>query len=109
MQSSTRNQVKVLAQNPNLKIIVETNNGTDDSIGKFFLAGEQNGMTMTGGSGATGTAFGDMNGYTLTFGGQEQFPANECSGSDLSAIMTGITVSQSRSVSIVIVSYFFNW
>jgi hypothetical protein len=27
LQSSTRNQVRVLAQNPNLKIIVETNNG----------------------------------------------------------------------------------
>ncbi len=93
MQSSTRNQVKVLAQNPNLKIIVETNNGTDDSVGQYFLAGEHNGMTMTGGSGATGTAFGDANQYTLTFGGQEPYPANECSGSDLSAIMTGITVS----------------
>ena len=93
MQSATRNQVKVLAQNPDLKIIVETNNGNDDSIGKFFLAGQYNGMTMTGGSGATGTAFGDMNGYTLTFGGQEPYPANEVSGSDLSAVMTGITVS----------------
>ena len=93
LQSSTRNQVKVLAQNPNLKIVVETNNGNDDSVGKFFLAGQYNGMTMTGGSGATGTSFGDLNGYTLTFGGQEPYPANEVSGSDLSAIMTGITVS----------------
>jgi hypothetical protein len=92
LQSSIRNQVKVLAQNQDLKIIVETNNGTDDSVGKFFLAGQTNGMTLTGGSGATGTAYGDLNGYSLTFGGQEPYPANEVSGSDLAAIMTGITV-----------------
>jgi len=92
LQSSIRNQVKVLAQNQDLKIIIETNNGTDDSVGKFFLAGQSNGMTLTGGSGATGTAYGDLNGYSLTFGGQEPYPASECSGSDLAAIMSGISV-----------------
>ena len=85
-------EVKVLAQNQDLKIVIETNNGSDDSVGKFFLAGQSNGMTLTGGSGATGLAYGDLNGYSLTFGGQEPYPASECSGSDLAAIMTGITV-----------------
>lgn len=33
LQSSTRNQVRVLAKNPDLKIIVETNNGSADIIG----------------------------------------------------------------------------
>lgn len=40
MQSSTRNQIKVLAQNPALKVVVETNNGQDDGIGVLFLAGQ---------------------------------------------------------------------
>ena len=93
LQSSTRNQVKVLAQNPALKVIVETNNGSDDSVGVFFLAGQANGMTLSGGTGATGTAFGDLNGYSLTFTGQEPVPASEISGSNLSAVMSGITVS----------------
>lgn len=93
LQSAIRNQVKVLGQNQDLKIVVETNNGTDDSVGQFFLAGQKNGLTLTGGTGASGTAFGDANAYTLTFGGQEPYPASECSGSDLSAIMTGITVA----------------
>ena len=92
MQSSTRNQIKVLAQNPALKVIVETNNGQDDGIGVFFLAGQQNGMTLSGGTGQTGTAFGDLNGYSLTFTGQEPLPASEISGSNLAGVLSGITV-----------------
>jgi hypothetical protein len=92
MQSSTRNQIKVLAQNPALKVVVETNNGQDDGIGVLFLAGQQNGMTLSGGTGQTGTAFGDLNGYSLTFTGQEPLPASEVSGSSLSGVLDGITV-----------------
>ena len=62
LQSATRNQMKVLAQNPDLKVIVETNNGDVDGIGKFFYLGQANGLQLTGGTGATGTAFGDLNG-----------------------------------------------
>lgn len=93
LQSATRNQVKVLAQNPDLKIIVETNNGEEDSVGKFFYAGQRNGLTLSGGTAASGTAFGDLNGYTLTFTGQEPLPASEVSGSVLADILDGITVS----------------
>ena len=92
MQSSTRNQIKVLAQNPALKVVIETNNGQDDGIGVLFLAGQQNGMTLSGGTGQTGTAFGDLNGYSLTFTGQEPLPASEISGSSLTGALTGITV-----------------
>ena len=49
-------------------------------------------MQLLSGTGATGTAFGDLNGYTLTFTGQEPNPASEISGS-LAAAMSGITVS----------------
>jgi hypothetical protein len=92
LQSATRNQVKVLAQNPDLKIVVETNNGAEDSVGKFFYAGQSNGLSLSGGTGASGTAFGDLNGYSLTFTGQEPSPACEVSGSSLSNILSGIAV-----------------
>lgn len=92
MQSATRNQIKVLAQNPALKIVVETNNGQDDGVGVLFLAGQQNGLTLSGGTGQTGTAFGDLNGYSLTFTGQEPLPASEISGSSLLGALTGIAV-----------------
>jgi len=91
LQSSTRNQVKVLAQNPNLKIIVETNNGTVDGVGRYWLLGEDRGMQLLSGTGATGTAFGDLNGYTLTFTGQEPNPASEISGS-LGSQFSGLTL-----------------
>mgnify|MGYP003625548970 CR=1 FL=1 len=91
LQSSTRNQVKVLAQNPNLKVIVETNNGSEDGVGKYWLLGEDNGMQLLSGTGATGTAFGDLSGYTLAFTGQEPNPSSEISGS-LTGALSGITL-----------------
>jgi len=91
LQSATRNQVRVLAKNPDLKIIVETNNGTVDGVGRYWLLGQDRGMQLLSGTGATGTAFGDLNGYTLTFTGQEPEPASEISGS-LSDALSGITV-----------------
>jgi hypothetical protein len=91
LQSATRNQIRVLAKNPDLKIIVETNNGSQDNIGRYWLLGEENGAQLLSGTGATGTAFGDLNGYTLTFTGQEPEPASELSGS-LNDVVSGITV-----------------
>ena len=91
LQSSTRNQIKVLAQNPNLKVIVQTNNGTVDGIGQYWLLGQDRGMQLLSGTGASGTAFGDLNGYNLTFTGQEPNPASEISGS-LSGALSGITL-----------------
>lgn len=91
MESTLRNQIKILAQNPALKIIVETNNGEDSTSGKFFYLGQLNGLSLSGGSGATGTAFGDMNGYTLTFTGQEPLPASEIDA-PLASSLTGISI-----------------
>lgn len=93
MQSALRNQMKVLAQNPDLKLVVETNNaGTEGD--KFFYVGEVYGAQLNGGQGQTGTAIGDANGYTLTFTAQEPNPAIPVSGSVLSDVLTGITISQ---------------
>ena len=91
LQSATRNQVRVLAKNPDLKVIVETNNGSQDGVGRYWLLGEENGVQLLSGTGQTGTAFGDLNGYTLTFTGQEPEPASEISGS-LTDVVDGITV-----------------
>jgi hypothetical protein len=92
LQTSVRNQVKVLAQNPDLKIIVETNNGTTGS--KFIYVGKTNGAQLNAGQGQSGTALGDANGYTLTFTAQEPSPADIITGTTLSSALTGITVSQ---------------
>lgn len=91
MQSATRNQVRVLAKNPDLKIIVETNNGSVDGVGTFFYMGQENGAQLLSGQAQTGTAFGDLNGYSLTFSAQEPEPASELSGSVLANVLTGIT------------------
>lgn len=91
LQSATRNKVKVLAQNPDLKIVVETNN-TVGGVGQFFLVGEDTGAQLVSGTGATGTAFGDLNGYTLTFTSQEPEPASEIDGF-ADAILSGITIA----------------
>ena len=92
LQTSTRNQVKILAQNPDLKIVVETNN--DSASEKFIYVGRRNGAVLNAGQGQSGTALGDANGYTLTFTAQEPQPADFISGSNLAGALTGITVSQ---------------
>jgi len=54
------------------------------------------GMEVTGGSIATGTAFGDLSGYSLTLTGQELEPANFIAGgtaADPFAGMTSATVT----------------
>ena len=95
LQSSIRNQVKVLAQNPDLKIIIETNNGVESPYtGRFFYMGNRRGASLSGGAGATGTAFGDANQYALSFQGLEVEPAEEVATSDgtLADALTGYTV-----------------
>jgi len=94
LQASIRNQVKVLLQQPDIKLVVETNNGTDDNVGQFFYVGRYRGSTVTGGTGGTGTALGDANQYALTFEAQEPFPAEEITTSgNLTDALTTITVS----------------
>jgi len=92
MQSSLRNQVKILAQNPELRIIVETNNSGENND-KFFLVGRTRGASLDTGTGTTGTAFGDLNGYTLPFVGQEPNPADAISGSILANVLDGPGIS----------------
>ena len=94
LQSSIRNQVKVLAQNPDLKIIVETNNGNESPYtGRYFLVGRYRGATLSAGSATSGTAFGDANQYALTFQGLEPEPMDEIQSTDGSVdFLSGISV-----------------
>jgi hypothetical protein len=49
--------------------------------GDTLLVGQREGADVTGGTIQTGAALGDLYGYSVTFTGQEQFPAPFVSGS----------------------------
>jgi hypothetical protein len=100
-QDGLQDLVGALSRQPDTKIIVETQNGTDDNDGRWFYIGQFNGATLSAGSGQTGTAYGDLNGYSLTFTALEPEPAKEISASYdntktvfqmLSGSLNGITV-----------------
>ena len=80
-----RNQLKILGQNDKLQII-----GIDQNDVQYLL-GQTNGMYLSGGSAATGTAFGDRNGFELIFTGQEPQPANVIEGA-LASVFTGASI-----------------
>jgi len=48
----------------------------EDYNGNVFMMGLENGADVSGGSVVSGSAMGDMSGYTLTFSGQETQAAN---------------------------------
>lgn len=85
LQQATRNQIRLLAQNTDLKIIVETNDGT------LFLLGEEFGMSLSAGTAETGTAFTDRNGYSITLQAFEKNPASQLLGT-LSEVLSGLTL-----------------
>lgn len=80
-----RNQVKILSQNDQIQIIA-----IDQNDVQYYL-GQVNGMYLSGGSAATGTAYGDRNGFELTFTGQEQEPARVIQGA-LASVFAGATI-----------------
>jgi len=68
----------------------------EDRNGNCMLAGLEHGMEVSGGSIATGTAFGDLSGYSLTLTGQELEPANfiagAVAGDPFATAATGATI-----------------
>lgn len=80
LQANTRNEILLLAKN-NLLAVVQ------DSNDKYWLLGRNQGLDITGGTSATGTAQGDRSGYTLTFTGGEKELAPEVA----SNIISGLT------------------
>jgi hypothetical protein len=84
-EQDKRNQLLILGQNDQLQIIA-----VDQNDVQYWL-GEVNGMYLSGGSAATGTAYGDRNGFEMIFTGQEPQPANVITGA-LSAVFTGAAI-----------------
>tara|TARA_R110002167_G_scaffold1338_2_gene5953 strand:+ start:1256 stop:1807 length:552 start_codon:yes stop_codon:yes gene_type:complete len=69
-----RNELKLLAQN-RLLVFVQTNVKDDNGKDIIWCLGRTNGLELSAGTSASGAAFGDMNGYELTFSGAEEEPA----------------------------------
>jgi hypothetical protein len=80
-----RNQLKILGQNDKIEIIA-----VDQNDVQYFL-GQTNGMYLSGGSAATGTAYGDRNGFEMIFTGQEPEPARVITGA-LATVFAGATI-----------------
>lgn len=62
-----------------------------DYNGNAFLMGALNGADLTGGTIVTGTAMGDMSGYTLSFTAMETQPANFLEGATEADPFGGLT------------------
>ena len=52
----------------------------EDYNANSYMIGTRNGADLTGGTIVTGSAKGDLNGYTATFTGEERTPANWMTG-----------------------------
>ena len=85
MNIASHQQIKLLAYS-RPQMIVEDNNGN------LFFAGLEQGMDATGGTVVTGTAMGDLSGYTIEFQGMEKLAANFLSGAITTVIGGVITV-----------------
>lgn len=79
LETTKRNEILLLAQN-NLMVIIKDNNG------KYWLMGETRGALLNGGKGSTGTAYGDMSGFELTFMGEEAELSKEVDSSLLATL-----------------------
>ena len=79
LAAATRNEILLLAKNRLMAIV-------EDMNGSFWLLGAKNGLDITGGNSATGTASGDRNGYTLTFQAMEADPMWSVSSAAISAL-----------------------
>lgn len=75
----TRDKLVSLHKN-RLVIVVKDNNG------KFWIMGKDRGLMTTTSTGATGTAMGDLNGYTVVFAGNEPEDWYEYTGTESSLI-----------------------
>lgn len=79
MTASNRNELELMAQN-RVMVIVKDNNGI------YWLLGESNGLDVTNIAAATGKAYGDLNGYTITFAGREVYSAKQVTSSLLATL-----------------------
>ena len=80
MQASSRNELKLLAQNLIAAIVLDRN-------GKYWACGFKNGLELQPSKIMTGKAMGDFNGYELTLKGKEEVPCQEITSSIIAAII----------------------
>jgi len=83
MDQDKRNQLKLLAANRNIVLFVKDNN---DTI--WYLGSDFDGGFVSAGSGESGTAFGDRNGYSVTITTYSKNPMTTLSSSTLSDVLT---------------------
>lgn len=76
-----RNEIQLLCKN-RVVAIIETREATP----KYWAIGQTNGLDFTSGTGGSGVAAADLNGYTLTFTGMEPAPMVNVSSTDLANI-----------------------
>ena len=76
-----RNEIQLLCRN-RVVAIVETREATP----QYWAIGVTNGLDFASGTGGSGTAAADLNGYTLTFTGIEPSPMVAVSSTDLTNI-----------------------
>ena len=84
--STTSKEVKMMAYG-RPQIVIHYRNG--DAV----LAGETEGCEVTGGSFVSGSAFGDLNGYNLTFTGMEAVYARHLMGATVDNPFAGLTTA----------------
>ena len=65
LDNLTKNQVQLIAAGRPVVVV-------EDYYGHLFLCGYENGMELTGGTIVTGTAPGDLSGFTMTLEGMEE-------------------------------------
>ncbi len=82
MSAQKRNNLERLIKN-RVMIIVK------DNTGVYWLYGETKGMDLTTSEAKSGKAFGDLNGYSLSFTGKEPNPLNVVT----SSLITTLTVA----------------
>ena len=72
MEAAKRDQIRLLAQNPKLLVVVKDGNS------KFWSVGVTRGAELISGSVSTGAAYGDRNGGEIVLQGLEPDPSYEC-------------------------------
>ena len=87
MDQDKRNQLKLLSTNRQIVLFVKDNN---DEI--WYLGGDFDGGFLSAGTGETGTAFGDRNGYSVTVSTFSKEPMTTLSDT-LANVISGITIN----------------
>jgi hypothetical protein len=80
-EATKRETIALLAYQRDLIAIVTDQNGTN------WYFGLENGVNLTGNTGGSGTAKADLNGYTLTFTGEEPAQAPTISDAAVASVL----------------------